>query len=600
MKTKNSSLLTLLVVLLVNCAAFADRSLDKAEILQIFQQLTTQPRRTWITAGSIEAIHEEYKAPTTINTDEIKSIINQKITEYQNNPKKQELSATLQKMKLDAIPFNVRHELSNEYKMSSTVIVKFDGDRFYWEINVNSRDDSVKPSIDMVNNFMTEEFNLNWNARRIFAWDGENYTTYFLPGNHAIVDSTGRTPHIVNGPLTAGLVPWGYGYYSYDNLTAADSTAIEKYVDGQAQVHLSLNNPDGPYMSFVLDPAKGYAVIFCEITRAANSTISKQYFNYQFVSGNWIPTIILLEKKEAGTYKLLTRDLWEITRIDSSVPSVDSFSIDYEDDALIEHKSFITDKPTMYRYSESIDTEQLLADRLFFAANEGMQRQNCATAALKYAVSRLGKKVTNQQLAEIVAGADNHTNLWAMKQFIQSMGLYCQAVTTDINTLKDLEDCEVILHIPGKKHFVVLESIDENYVRIIDLASNKFYYHTDIDFFWMDWEGTALIISSNAIKGEFTEINNIQLDSIVGASGYSCTKLVQEYHVILCTYVGGQCEGYYRIYETRYVCESAESGSCSMSVMIRYRKKTCIENPEYPDQCTVTGEWICYYMRACT
>ncbi len=598
MRTQKISLLMVLVVLLVNCTALADRLLDRAQTLQIFQQLTAQPRKTWIPAGTIEAINEEYKAPKTTSSEEVNNQINEKIAEYQSNPNKRELTEDLKKIKLDAIPFNVRHELSNEYTMSSTVIIRFDGDRFYWEINVNSRHDSVRPSEDLADNFMTEQFNLDWNARRIFAWDGQNYTTYFLPGNHAIVDSTDQTPHVVNGPLTAGVVPWGYGRYSYDNLTAADSEAIEKYADGQTQVNLSLSNTDGTQMLFILDPAKNYAVISCITTGADNAVTSKKYSDYQLVSGNWVPSTILLERYEAGTNRLLKRDFWDITHIEGSIPAADKFNIDYEADALIEYASSITDKPAMYRYSELIDTDQLLTERLVFASNE--TQQNCATAALKHSISKLGKDVTDQQLAKLAIEAGNQTNLLAMKQFLQRMGLYCRVVTTDIDTLKDLEDCEVILHIPGKKHFVVLESVDESFVRIIDLANNKFYYRTDVNFFGMDWtEGTALIISGNPIEGEFTEIEDIQLDSIVGASGYSCTKLVQQYNVILCTKVGEQCEGYYRVYETRYACESAESGSCSMSVMIRYRKCPCIEDPEYPSACIGTSEWTVYYMRAC-
>ncbi|MEE9370710.1 MAG: hypothetical protein V3W45_04470, partial [Sedimentisphaerales bacterium] len=148
MKTKNI-LLTVLFLLSVSCAAFADRELDRTEILQIFEQLTSQPKRTWISAGTIEATREEYKAPKTTDRNEINNQINQSVQEYQSSPNKRELTEELQKMKLDAIPFNVRYELSNEYTMSSIVTVRYDGNRFYWEINVDSRADSVKPGKDL-------------------------------------------------------------------------------------------------------------------------------------------------------------------------------------------------------------------------------------------------------------------------------------------------------------------------------------------------------------------------------------------------------------------------------------------------------------------
>ena len=602
MKTK-SVILAVVFLLSATCAAVTDRPLDEAEILQIFQILTSQPRKTWISAGTIEATHEEYRAPKITDPNEINNKISEKIQEYQSNPDKWELTENLQKMKLDAIPFNVRYRLSNEYTMNSTVTVKFDGDKFYWEINAATRTDSVKPDKDLVGNFMNEQFDLNWNARRIFAWDGENYTTYFLPASHAIVDSTGTTPHVVNGPLTAGFIPWGYGYYTYDNLSAIESSGVEKDIDGQTQIHLTLNNSDGSESIFVMDPQKEYAVISCSINGWRNSVISRQYSNYQLISGNWVPTTILLERYESGSNRLLARDLWNITGINGTVPTADSFDVSYEDDALIEYSCYLTEEPVMYRYSEMVDTDQLLAERLAFAASEGTQPQNCATISLKYVASQLDKNVTDQQLAQLVNEPNGDTSLYAMKEFAEGLGLHCRAVTTDIQTLKSLDGCQVILHIPGKNHFLVLGSIDNEYVWTIDLASKEFYYRTDLNFFRMDWtEGTALIISNQPIQlqGSFTEIDDAQLNSITGGGGYKCTLRLQDFYVIFCDYIGGECEGYYEEHPKRRGCQAAPSGNCNNRVLIRYEETPCIEDPYDPYGCDVTGEWTTYYMWACS
>jgi hypothetical protein len=597
MKAKHFITVSVLL-LLVSSAAFADRPLDRAEILQIFQQLTSQPKKTWIPAGTIKATHEEYRAPKTTDFNGINGQIKEEIAKYQNNPNKRELTEDLQKMKLDAIPFNIRHKLSNEYTMNSSVVVKFDGERFYWEINTNSRTDSVKPGKDLTDNFMTKQFDLNWNAKRIFAWDGEKYTTYFLPGNHAIVDSTGRTPHVVNGPLTAGLVPWGYGYYTYENLSAVESSAVEKHVDNQIQIHLTLKNSDGSEMLFVLDTAKNYAVLSCLINKQGNLVTSRQYSNYRLISNNWVPTTVLLEHYEIGSSRLLVRDLWEITSIDTNIPQSYEFDVSYKTDALVEYVAFGSRKPEMYRYSQTTNTTLLLAERLAYIANEGTRIQNCATAALKYVALQLGKDVTDQQLAQIVDKSNGQTSLYKMKQFAQGLGLFCRAVKTDIETLNGLNSCKAILYIPSKKHFVVLEKVDNKYVWIIDLASNKFYYYTDINFFGMDWTGgVALLISSSPIAGEFTEINNDELQTIIGL-GYSCTNLLQDYYVVYCDYIGGICGGWYEEHYTRYGCESG-TGSCSGSKMIRYAETPCITDPYDPFACDVTGEWTCYYMRAC-
>jgi len=587
-----------IILLSVSSAVLADRSLDRAEVLQILQQLTSQPKKTWIPAGTINATHQEFRASKTTSPTEINNKVKEEVAKYQNNSNKQELAEDIQKMKLDAIPFNVRHKLSNECTMNSSVIVKFDGERFYWEINTDSRKDSVKPGKDLAGNFMTNQFDLNWNARRIFAWDGEKYTTYFLPSNQVIADSTGKTPHNVNGPLTAGVIPWGYGYYSYDNLSVVESSAIEKNADGQTQIYLTLNNSDGSQMLFALDSAKNYAVLSCIIKKFGELAVSKQYSSYKQISGNWVPATVLIEQYETGLNRLLSRDLWDFTSIDDNVPQSCEFNVNYKADALIEHFALDSRKPEMYRYSQTINTDLLLAERLTYAANEGEQKQNCATAALKYAASQLGKNIDDQRLAELVSEPNGQTNLYAMKQFAQRQGLYCRAVKTNIETLKNLGDCKAVLYIPGKKHFVVLDSIDKENVWMVDISSSNFYYHTDISFFDMDWDGIALLVSNQPSKCEFAEeINDSKLQTINGM-GYECTKLLQEYDVIFCSYVGGECGGKYAEFYTRYGCKSG-TGSCSTSMMIRFAETPCIIDPYFPDDCTGTGEWTCYYMRAC-
>ncbi len=75
MKAKHF-VLAIILLLSVSCVTFADRQLDRAEILQIFEKLTSQPKKTWIPAGTIEATHEEYRAPKTTELNEINNRIN--------------------------------------------------------------------------------------------------------------------------------------------------------------------------------------------------------------------------------------------------------------------------------------------------------------------------------------------------------------------------------------------------------------------------------------------------------------------------------------------------------------------------------------------
>ena len=225
-------------VLSLSLAAVASgqRTLQSDEISQIFKKLTTQPRRTWVPAGTIEATHREHREPKTTDPTAIRDEITKQVQQYQSNPDKVELTDELQKMKLAAIPFNVRYKLANAYTMDSTVTVKYDGQRFYWEINVDSRQDSVTPDSTLAGNYMTDQFDLGFNRKRISAWDSQEYVTYTVSGRYATVDAAGRLPRAVNGPLTAGLVPWGYGLFDYATLTGAAASATELSLDGKSQI----------------------------------------------------------------------------------------------------------------------------------------------------------------------------------------------------------------------------------------------------------------------------------------------------------------------------------------------------------------------------
>ena len=532
--------------------------------------------------------------------NEINRQIAAEIQRYRNDTNKRELTEEMQKMKLDAIPFNIRRELSNEYTMNSTVQVKFDGKRFYWEIDVDSRSDSVKPGRDLAGNFMTQQFDLGVNQRRIFAWDGENYTTYFLPANNAIVDAGGNSPHPVNGPLTAGVVPWGYGRYTYSNLCAVESSGIESTADGETQIVLTLKEADGSESHFTLDSAKNYALKNCLIEKPDGSTISRQYSDYAFIAGSWVPKTITIEQFEAGSGRLKARDLWNLTAINDSVPEANAFDVPYESDALVEYYSDGSTKPALYRQSDAADTNQLLTKRLAIVKSDGANTRNCATIAMGYVASELGVAISDKDLASLVNQTRGTTSMYDMKYFLQGFGFYCRAVKTDIDTLKKLNGCKAILYFPGRSHFVALDRIDDRYVWITDLSSAKFYDHTEISFFDMDWpDGTALLVSKQPIQGDFNEISSDRLADITGGSGYSCTNLLQQYDVIFCSEVAGLCGGNYYEYYTRYGCQAADSGSCSSTKMLRYKSSPCIQDPVIVDACTVTGEWTSYYMMAC-
>ena len=600
MAMKKSISIVLTIILCLTTFAFAEKQLEKSEILEILAVLTANPQKVWIQSGTIEATHEEYRASTTTDANKINSRIAEEVQAYKDNPNKIQLTEKLQQMKLEAIPFNTRYKLANEYTMNSTVIVKVDGEKFYWEINVGSRADSVKKPADLVDNFLTDEFNLTCNTKRVFAWDGQSYVTYSRPINHATIEP-GRFP--VNGSLTAGVVPWGHGRYSLEELTKAGSSATEI----GTEIHLTVERADRQE-SFVLDSEKSYALSQFTSVRQNGKTKVYNYGGYQSINGKWYPAIVLIEEFDTSDVpqKLLARDVWNFTSIDLTKPAENAFAVAYEYDAFIEDFCFDDDKPLQYRHSapeipdiSRVDTDELKIKRLEFASSGG--KQNCATASLKYVCDKLGAKCSLENLSKIVHGNKNTSPLAEMQQFAQNLGLNAVAVKTDIETLAGVDSYQVIVYLPEQKHFVVLETVDNEFVRLIDLGSNAFYYRRSIDWFKSAWDGTALLISTEPVRlaGSFVKLNNTNLENIIGCCGcQSCTKLLQLYYIITCYQDGCICAGTYEIHYTRYGCEDAPSGTCSESSMVRYKETQCGMAPYC--ECALSGDWTFYYMQACS
>ncbi|KPK41896.1 MAG: hypothetical protein AMJ78_04225 [Omnitrophica WOR_2 bacterium SM23_29] len=599
----------------INNLTFAQRDLDKQELLDVLRALTARPRKTWIASGIIEAIREEYKAPRITDPSEIAQKINQARQAYRENPALIEGTDELRRRAYNAIPFNVRYKYSNECTMTSQVIVKYDGTRFYWEINVLARQDSVKPTPAMP---MSRYFNLDWNAKRVFVWDGEKYIIYLRPGNYALVkEGIIDVPVAVNGPLTAGMVPWGCGIYQYDNLITAEMFAFETHTDNQKQINLTLIYPDGLEMYFILDQDRDYAVKFYALNRPNLLTTWQTYDDFHLVGGQWVPSTITMAHYEINdtSMKLLARDIWRLTSIKTDRPQADDFDVDYEIDALIEYYSPLTESPLWYRYSNKVsaangvDTDALFTDRLIAALAPEKLPQNCATLAVKYIAKQLGRTVVDQELTSLIDEPNNGTSLYAVRKFAQDLGLYCQVIITDIKTLRYLRNCQVLLYIPHSNHYVVLGNIDDKYIRLIDLTGDDFFYRLELAKIKQAWkECTALIISNKTFKipGPFRKINDDQLRKIIGRNDcpfgcYTCTKLLQDYYVSFCPPpIGGICGGTYMEYFRRYGCESAPQGYCRGTGMLKAKESPCINDPYDPGECTITGEWICYYMRACS
>jgi hypothetical protein len=591
---------TMLVAALLLCAAapvLGQRPLEHTESLEILARLTSAKPETWLAAGTIEATHREYRAPKTTDQAKIDAAIQRATQAYQGGARRAVRSAKLAKLQLEALPFNVRYKMANEYTMRSNVLVRYDGERFYWSIDVVSRDDSVTPPSDLTGNYMTRNFRTGWHGHRIFSWNGREYTIYSASVKNAIVDASHRLPRAVNGPLTAGIVPWGRGPLSYENLRDADISTTEVSRDGTDLVEMAIELTNGSSMKLVLDPAKDYAVTSCTQPGPDDTIISSTYSAYEHLAGKWIPTTILIERYNVQTGELLASDKWDFLTVDAAVPGPEQFNVEYDADTVVEYYSPLSTKSAIFHYSNMADTHRLLAEHLTYAATSGRQTQNCATVAVKYTAARLGRSASDEVLARIVGDA-GQTTLSDLQQSARQLGLHCRAIRADVATLKNLDDCQAILHIPGQEHFVVLDHVDEKYVWLADLSNSTFLYPQEATALARNWSaGTALLLSNHPITGSFHDIDDTALGAIAGGNGWSCTELLQEHDVDTCWETLYDCGGWFQYFYERWGCEPAASGTCSSGLLPSVSEVQCGWHPVY--ECQPIGDWYTYQMPAC-
>ena len=223
----------------------------------------------------------------------------------------------------------------------------------------------------------------------------------------------------------------------------------------------------------------------------------------------------------------------------------------------------------------------------------------CGIIAMQYVADKLGKPTTLQQLQRLMGTCGPDTSFHQLKTAAEKLGLYARAANINLGTLKSL-DCEGILYLPKQRHFVVAGRIDDEYIRLIDLSSNRFYYRHTLECFDSVWDDQALLVDNEPlnVKLDLTELSESDMHNIIaGACPEQCNSKIEDSGESECPSVGGDCGGDHTIYYERWGCGSASSGSCSESSMIGSESESCIWDADL--NCSGDGEWTSDSTSAC-
>jgi len=224
---------------------------------------------------------------------------------------------------------------------------------------------------------------------------------------------------------------------------------------------------------------------------------------------------------------------------------------------------------------------------------------------MKAVFEKYNMSVGDEELAFLVDDTRS-TTLYDLSEFARQYGLKSKAVKISPDKLANIERCQAILFLPDKNHYVLLGDMDEKFVRLIDLTSRKFYYRIKRSVFDAEHpEIIALLIGPDEIEVNAKIINSVMQRDIIGKTScpfgcFSCTDLIQSFNIVFCPdMAGGTCFGQYETHYERYGPAPSVSGSVFGGGLIGSLSTDCIVNAHIPDQCTITGEWVEHYLRAC-
>ena len=556
--------LYILLVPFVTAGLPADRLMDPNETETLIRRLTDNPRECWLTQGMIQARHMDY----------------------------------------------------NEYDESireTTETVYRDGARFRLETHLEDGLLTADSDQSRVQQQFQQDFKLN--RDRIYVWDGLKYVQYYQSANYAVIETdTDQIPPVLCGPVTAGIIPWGCGDFTFLVISSQDPICRIMQQDNQDIILLTYQSNIislETQISFVLDPARDYAVLSYSIEND-QALLRQTYNDYLQVDNHWIPSKVLIERfdKRSGTPQLISYEDWQFENVDPTVPAEEMFSVTFKNGTMVELQADSELKTFLYNASDRVDITKILEDKIALLQAPDPDAVNCATAAIQHVAKRFSKNIQPSELAELVSEDTKKTALSDMKETLEEAGLTCMAIETDLETLEQIPDCTKVLYLTLSRHYVILEHIDADGIWVIDLTDRKFYAKRTIEEFMQEWSsGVALLVSNGPINppldADFRYLEPDETARIHGGGDfgkYSCTDKIQTNYHIRCPEPIGEflCHGGYYIFYERYGCiEDENGGTCTGDRMPSYDLYHCLNDPYRQGNCWLSITKITRYVRAC-
>lgn len=544
----------------------AGRLWSSAETEALLRTLTDSPRQYWIESGRIQASHLNYRQ-------------------------------------------------SEDWLAQTEETIVFDGQRFRWDITLDSDEQTIPEPMTPGQKSLRVPDKAS-NRNRVFVWDGRQYIRYFPNTEYAVVsEQAASSSPVLRGPLSAEIIPWGYGDYALSALLSRQPTVQEDTLNGRTILRLSFEHQTiRPLLRSILllDPTFAYAVLSLTVDSDAVH-ITTTYSDYFEVGGRWVPRQIRSERyvKTPQGLELISYDDWRFLQVDTTLPAEKDLQPDFKEGTLVEVHPGGGRESLLYYSREQADIEGLLSEKMSSSGGPMDNKRNCARAAVQLLKHRFASAVLpDTEPAAAAASIDDLTSLYEVKQTLEQAGLYCLAVQTDIETLRQtLPNCGVIVHLPNQKHYLIVDRIDSRFVWTIDLSSRKFYWKWKIADFVRDWkDGTALLVADapTRLPTQIQTLSPMRLYEILGGDGaqyenYSCTQEIQKDDWIPCPMpMGGfLCYGLLYVFYPRFGCVEDENGGfCEGRPMGGIDVTQCVNDPFEYGSCLIT-DWHTTYIRAC-